>query len=88
MSGIRIGSGSVLAAKSHVVKDVEPYTIVGGNPAKVIRKRFPLSIIERLLKIKWWDREDLEINKIVPLLQMPLNEQILNRVEETLNINN
>ncbi len=88
MSGIRLGSGSVLAAKSVVVKDVEPYTIVGGNPAKVIRRRFPLPIIERLLEIKWWDREDLEINKIVPLLQMPPNEQILNRVEEILNINN
>ena len=77
MSGVKIGSGSVVAAKSVVIKDVDPYTIVGGNPAKQIKQRFPLHIIKRLLEIKWWERDDIQINKIVPLLQSPLTENSL-----------
>lgn len=85
MSGIRIGSGSVVAAKSVVVKDIEPCTIVGGNPAKPIKKRFPQQIVNRLLEIKWWDRSDEEINKIVPLLQATLTEEILAKIVTKLN---
>ena len=55
MSGVKIGDGAVIANNSHVVKDIEPYTIVGGNPAKVIRKRFSDEVINKLLDIKWWD---------------------------------
>ena len=55
MNGVTIGDGAVVAAGSVVTKDVEPYSIVGGNPAKLIRKRFPDDIIERLLRLKWWD---------------------------------
>jgi acetyltransferase-like isoleucine patch superfamily enzyme len=52
--GIVIGTGSVIAAHSVVTKDVPPYAIVGGNPAKIIRYRFPEAVIERLLKSEWW----------------------------------
>lgn len=55
MPGVRIGDGAIIAAESVVTKDVEPYTIVGGNPAKVIRKRFSPEVIQELLEIKWWD---------------------------------
>lgn len=55
MNGVMIGDGAVIAAKSVVTKDVQPYTIVGGNPATVIRQRFSDKCIEKLLKIKWWD---------------------------------
>ena len=55
MPGVSIGDGAIIATKSVVTKDVEPYAIVGGNPAKVIRKRFPEKEIEALLEIKWWD---------------------------------
>ena len=68
MSGVKIGDGAVIAGNSHVIKDVEPYTIVGGNPAKFIKKRFTDSQINDLLEIKWWDFEDYKINELSPLL--------------------
>ncbi|QKJ29716.1 CatB-related O-acetyltransferase [Mucilaginibacter mali] len=55
MPGIKIGHGAVIASKSVVTKDVPDYAIVGGNPAKVIRKRFDDKTTARLLKIAWWD---------------------------------
>ncbi len=55
MPGIKIGNGVIIATKSVVTKDVEPYSIVGGNPAKLIRKRFNSDIIEMLETLKWWD---------------------------------
>ena len=55
MPGVTIGDGAIIAAKSVVVKDVEPYTIVGGNPAMEIRKRFSESKIKELLELQWWD---------------------------------
>lgn len=61
MSGIKIGDGAVIAANAVVTKDVDPYTIVGGNPAKIIRKRFDDNVIEDLLKLKWWEWSDSEI---------------------------
>lgn len=64
ISGITIGDGAVIAANSHVIKDVEPYSIVGGNPAKLIKYRFLPEQIENLLKIKWWNWDDAKINNI------------------------
>ena len=55
MDGVTIGDGAVIAAGAVVTKGVEPYSIVGGVPAKLIRKRFSDEQIEKLLKIKWWD---------------------------------
>lgn len=52
--GITIGDGAVIAANALVVKDVAPYAIVGGNPAKVIRMRFSEAIIAQLLALRWW----------------------------------
>jgi len=63
MSGVKIGDGSIIATNSHVVKNVEPYSIVGGNPAKTIKYRFEKEIIEELLNIKWWDWEDSKIHQ-------------------------
>lgn len=59
--GVIIGDGAVLGMGSVVTKDVEPYTIVGGNPAKVIRKRFDEETIQKLLAIKWWEWDDDKI---------------------------
>lgn len=55
MVGVKIGDGAIIATNSTVTKDVEPYTIVGGNPANEIKKRFSPEHIEKLEKLKWWD---------------------------------
>lgn len=66
LGGVNIGDGAVVAAGSLVVKDVEPYTIVGGNPAKPIRKRFSSDTIDRLLSYQWWNvpLKEIESNYI------------------------
>lgn len=81
MSGVTIGDGAVVANNSHVVKDVEPYTVVGGNPAKWIKYRFTKEQIKQLLEIKWWDWADEKINKFTPLL---CNPDIDNFIREAL----
>lgn len=66
MPGVQIGDGAIVAAKSVVVSDVAPYTIVGGNPAKLIRQRFDDHIIHTLLDIAWWN---WDIEKITQNLE-------------------
>ncbi|ACB50049.1 acetyltransferase, trimeric LpxA-like protein [Crocosphaera subtropica ATCC 51142] len=68
MPGIKIGDGSIVAANSVVTKDVEPYTIVGGNPAKVIRKRFSNEVIDLLLELQWWNWSIEKITENIPIL--------------------
>jgi acetyltransferase-like isoleucine patch superfamily enzyme len=65
MSGVTIGDGVVIAANANIVKDIEPYSIIGGNPAKLIKKRFSDEDIEFLLKLRWWDwtPDKIEENK-------------------------
>jgi len=55
MPGVKVGDGAIIASNATVTKDVEPYSIVGGNPAKLIRKRFSEEEIARLLKLRWWN---------------------------------
>ncbi|MEQ9580795.1 MAG: CatB-related O-acetyltransferase, partial [Arenibacter sp.] len=55
MPGLTIGDGAIIASNSTVTKDVEPYSVVGGNPAQLIRKRFSEADISKLLELQWWD---------------------------------
>ena len=66
MPGVTIGDGAIVGSRSVVTKDVEPYTIVAGSPAKVIRKRFDDETIAKLLEVKWWDLPDEEVEKLLP----------------------
>jgi virginiamycin A acetyltransferase len=63
MAGVNIGDGAIIAANSTITRDVEPYTIVGGNPAKKIRKRFSEDVIIKLLALKWWNWNIEKITK-------------------------
>ncbi|WP_235922193.1 CatB-related O-acetyltransferase [Lentzea tibetensis] len=55
MPGVTIGDGAIIATGAVVTSDVPPYTVVGGNPAKVVKERYPKADVERLLRVKWWD---------------------------------
>lgn len=69
LSGVHIGNGCVIAANAVVTKDVEAYSIVGGNPAKVIRKRFDNETIKKLESIEWWNWKKEYIYDAIPILQ-------------------
>lgn len=68
LPGVHIGDGAIIGLNSVVTRDVPPYTIVAGNPAKTVRKRFDDELIDLLLKLKWWDKSVEEINALTPLL--------------------
>jgi len=68
LPGVKIGDGVIIGAKSVVGSHVEPYSVVAGNPAKVIRKRFDNELIALMLKLKWWDLPVEKINELIPLL--------------------
>ena len=82
MSGVTIGDGAIVGAGAMVASDVGPYAVVVGNPARLIKKRFSESVIERLLKVQWWDWEDDKIGKYIYLLLSDKVETFLRTVEE------
>ncbi len=79
MSGVTIGDGAIIAANSHVVKSIEPYTINGGNPTKLIKYRFNKDQIDKLLEIQWWNWDDIKINKNVALLCQSNPDEFINK---------
>src|SRR5690606_30289259 len=68
MPGVTIGHGAVVGTHALVTRDVEPYAIVGGNPGKVIRKRFADADIARLLELAWWEWSDDQLRAAMPIL--------------------
>ena len=80
--GITIGDGAVVAMGSVVTKDVPPYAIVAGNPARIIRMRFPQELADRLLASKWWDLPPEQLKEYAGLIHTP--EIFLERIEEQL----
>lgn len=80
MANVTIGDGAILAAGAVVTKDVAPYTIVGGVPAKTIKKRFSDLEIDKLLKLKWWDNDIKWLRSNFKLFNNINNLQILNNI--------
>lgn len=68
LPGVHIGDGAIIGADSVVGSDIAPYTVVVGNPARPLHKRFDDELIALLLDFKWWDRPIDEINSLIPLL--------------------
>ena len=68
LSGVTIGDGAVIGACAVVIKDVPPYAIVAGNPAKIVRMRFPPEVFNQLIKLKWWDWSEERIKAELPTL--------------------
>ncbi len=68
LSGVTIGDGAVVGAGSVVIEDVPPYTIVFGNPARIVRKRFSDDVIAALLEVRWWDLSHAQVNALRPML--------------------
>jgi len=77
MAGVTIGDGAIIGTRAVVTKDVEPYSIVGGVPAKEIRKRFSPEIISQLQKIKWWNWDIDRIHMAIPYIQLGNVDQLL-----------
>lgn len=76
LPGVHIGDGAIVAAQSVVAKDVAPYTVVGGNPARRIKNRFDEELTGLLLRLRWWDLEGEALVKILPLLCDPDLEKV------------
>ena len=84
MPGVHIGDGAIIGANSTVANDVAPYSVVAGNPARLIRKRFDDELIELLEKFAWWDKTIEEINALIPILTSSDLEMVRRKLKDEL----
>lgn len=80
--GVTIGDGAIIASKSVVIKDVPEFSIVGGVPAKLIKYRFSVEIINILMKLKWWDWEFDKLKEHKELFQSPIDQNTLIKIKD------
>ena len=85
LPGVHIGDGAIIGANSVVGRDIPPYTIVVGNPARETRKRFDDELIRLLLAFKWWDKSIEAINQLIPLLTSSDLENVKSELSARLN---
>ena len=78
LQGVQIGDGAIIGTRAVVTKDVAPYSVVGGIPAREIKRRFPSDVIERLLALRWWDWPHETIEANLPLLMHGEIDQLVN----------
>lgn len=86
LPGVHIGNGAIIGANSVVGSDIEPYTIVVGNPAKLLRKRFDEELIALMLAWKWWDYTVDEIDAFIPILTNSNLEEIKTKIKQILKL--
>jgi acetyltransferase-like isoleucine patch superfamily enzyme len=79
LSGVTIGHGTVVATRSVVTRDIPPYAMAVGAPARVIRYRFSEDVIKKLLEIQWWEWDDEQIREAIPLLSSPDMHEFLEK---------
>ena len=84
LPGVHVGDGAIIGAESVVGSDVAPYTVVAGNPARLIRRRFDEELTALMLEWKWWDKEIDEINALIPLLTSGDTDAVKTRIRELL----
>ena len=82
LPGVHIGDGAIIGANSVVGSNVDPYTIVAGNPARVIRKRFSDKLIQTMEELKWWDLSIEEINDLIPTLTSSNLEKVTEELDQ------
>lgn len=84
LPGVCIGDGAIIGANSVVGSNVDPYSKVVGNSARVIQKRFDDEMIDLLLKFRWWDKSIDEINRLIPILTCSDLEKVKNEIKKEL----
>ena len=84
LPGVHIGDGAIIGASSVVGSDVEPYTIVAGNPAQFIRNRFDDELTNLMLEWRWWDKPIEEINSLIPILTSSDLPEVKKKIKEML----
>lgn len=80
--GVTIGDGAIVGAGAIVLRDVAPYSVVAGVPAKVVRQRFPQAIVDRLLSTRWWARDLETLRRLAPLFRADDPTPLLQALEE------
>ena len=84
--GVHIGDGAIIGCNSTVGSNVPPYTIVIGNPAKILRKRFDDELIDLMLRLKWWNKSIDEINNLIPIITSSNLEYVKSAITKLLKV--
>lgn len=82
LPGVTVGDGAIVAAGAIVTKDVPPYAIVAGSPARILRYRWDEKTVERVAALQWWNWDDETIKSHLDLFKEGINDQVLDRLEE------